>query len=437
MTMKNFDLGILCGQFLSMKDHEAKVEKNIFIGLKKETIAYIGTENKKEECEQYIDASQKLVMPGLVNSHAHLPMQLFRGLADDESFDVWLWQHILPLEAKLVSPEFVKLGTRMALLEALSFGITSIYDMYYFENDIADVCHSSGIRAVVGETFGDFPAPDNKNQNRNDLKIAQSMLEKYGTNHSHIRPILAPHAPYTCSDETLSLVRDFALKNKMTIGIHVSETKGELEKSLTDFQKSPVKRLHDLGVSEAPCIYAHCVHVDDADIALIKKKNVRIAHNPEANMKLGAGAAPVPKFIKAGIPTGLGTDGVASNNDFNLWKEMDFAAKLAKLSNSDNTAMTASDALRLTTSKGAEVLGFEKTGQLREGYLADFLILNLNDVNLIPSQSTISSLVYSTTGREVESVYCHGKQLFHKGEFKTLDKEKIIKECETYIAKNF
>ncbi len=313
--MKKFDLGILCGQFLSMKDNEAKIEKNVFLGIKKEKILFVGTENKKEECEDFIDASQKLVMPGLVNSHAHLPMQLFRGLADDEPFDVWLWQHILPLEAKLVSPEFVRLGTQMALLEALSFGITSIYDMYYFENEIADVCLSSGMRAVVGETFGDFPAPDNKTQNRNDLKIVQSMLEKYGTNHTHIRPILAPHAPYTCSDATLKIVRDFALKNKMTIGIHVSETKGEVEKSLQEFGKSPVKRLHDLGISEASCIYAHCVHVDDSDIALMKAKDVRIAHNPEANMKLGSGAAPVPKFIKAGIPTGLGTDGVASNNE--------------------------------------------------------------------------------------------------------------------------
>ena len=435
--MKKFDLGILCGQFLSMKDHEAKIEKNIFLGIKNESILYIGSENKKEECAEYIDARHKLVMPGLVNSHAHLPMQLFRGLADDEPFDVWLWQHILPLEAKLVSPEFVRLGTQMALLEALSFGITSIYDMYYFENDIADVCAAAGIRAVLGETFGDFPAPDNKNQNGNDLKIVQEMLEKYGTKHSHIRPILAPHAPYTCSDTTLSLVRDFALKNNMTIGIHVSETKGELEKSLSEHHKSPVKRLHDLGISEAPCIYAHCVHVDDQDISLMKTKNVRIAHNPEANMKLGSGAAPVPKFIKAGITTGLGTDGVASNNDFNLWKEMDFAAKLAKLSNSDNTALTASDALRLATSKGAQVLGFDKTGQLREGFLADFLILDLYDVNLKPCQNTLSSLVYATTGREVESVYCHGKLLFQKGNFTTLDKDKIIQECEAYTSKNF
>jgi 5-methylthioadenosine/S-adenosylhomocysteine deaminase len=435
--VKKFDLGILCGQFLSMKDHEAKIQKNIFVGIKKESILYVGTENKKDDCVEFIDASQKLVMPGLVNAHAHLPMQLFRGLADDEPFDVWLWQHILPLEAKLVSPEFVRLGTQMALLEALSFGITSIYDMYYFENDIADVCLSAGIRGVLGETFGDFPAPDNKNQNRNDLKIVQEMLEKFGTNHSHIRPILAPHAPYTCSDATLTLIRDFALKNQMTVGIHVAETKGEVEKSLKEFGKSPVKRLHDLGLSDVPCIFAHCVHVDDQDIQLMKTNGVRIAHNPEANMKLGSGAAPVPKFIKAKIPTGLGTDGVASNNDFNLWKEMDFAAKLAKLSNSDNTAMTASDALRMATSKGAEVLGFPKTGQLREGYLADLLILNLNDVNLKPCQNTISSLVYSTTGREVESVYCHGKLLFNKGEFKTLDKEKIIEDCNRYTEKNF
>jgi 5-methylthioadenosine/S-adenosylhomocysteine deaminase len=158
----------------------------------------------------------------------------------------------------------------------------------------------------------------------------------------------------------------------MTIGIHVSETRGELRKKPCRFSKSPVKRLHDLGVSEAPCIYAHCVHVDEADIDLMKKKNVRIAHNPEANMKLGAGAAPVSKFMKAGISTGLGTDGVASNNDFNLWKEMDFAAKLAKLSNSDNTAMTASDALKLGTSKGAEVLGFEKPVNLEKDILEIF-----------------------------------------------------------------
>ena len=436
MTQKKYDLGILCGTFLSMKDHSTDTSKNTFLAIKDGKIAYVGSENKKTECEKFVDASDRFVMPGLVNAHAHLPMHLFRGLADDEPFDVWLWKNILPLEAKLVSPEFVRLGTEMALLETIRFGITSIYDMYYFEDDIADVCDKAGLRAIVGENFSSFPAPDDKDQKGNDLKIIERMIEKY-KNHERITPMISPHAPYTCSDEKLIAARDLALKHGLDIGIHVSETKGEQEKSFADFGKSPVKRLHDLGLSDAPCIYAHCVHVSDEDIALMKAKNVRISHNPEANMKLGAGAAPVPKLLKAGLKVGIGTDSVASNNDFNLWKEMDFAAKLAKLSNSDNTAMTSKDALKMATSLGAQALGFNKTGQLREGFEADFLILNLEEVNLKPVHSIPSLLVYSTTGAEVESVYCRGKELFHKGEFKTLDKKAIWDKSEKYISKNF
>lgn len=435
--MKKFDLGIFCGKFLSMKDHSTHVSENIFMGIKDGKIAYVGTENKKSDCAEFVDATGKLVMPGLVNAHAHLPMHLFRGLADDEPFDVWLWKNILPLEAKLLSPEFVRLGTELSLLEAISFGITSIYDMYYFEDEIADVCDKAGMRALLGENFSSFPAPDDKDQKGNDLKIIERMLEKYGTNHERIRPMIAPHAPYTCTDEKLKAARDLALKTGLHIGIHVSETKGEQETSFKEFKKTPVKRFHDLGLSEAPCLYAHCVHVSDEDIALMKEKNVRVSHNPEANMKLGAGAAPVPKMLKAGLKVGIGTDSVASNNDFNLWKEMDFAAKLAKLSNSDNTAMTANDALKLATSLGAQAMGFDTTGQLREGFLADFLILDIEKVYLKPVHSIPSLLVYSANGAEVESTYCHGRLLYNKGSFKTLDCDSILSRSEKYIKEKF
>ncbi len=434
---KTFDLGILCGNFLSMKDHSTQVNQNIFMGIKDGHISYIGSENKKAECVEFVDASQKLVMPGLVNAHAHLPMQLFRGLADDEPFDVWLWKNILPLEAKLVSPEFVRLGTELALLEAISFGITSIYDMYYFEDEIADVCDKAGIRALLGENFSSFPAPDDKDQKGNDLKIIERMVEKYGTQHERIRPMISPHAPYTCTDEKLKAARDLALKTGLDIGIHVSETKGEQENHFKEFGKSPAKRFYDLGFSDAPCLYAHCVYVSDEDIALMKEKNVRVSHNPEANMKLGAGAAPITKMLKAGLKVGIGTDSVASNNDFNLWKEMDTAAKLAKLSNSDNTAMTAHDSLKLATSLGAQAMGFNKTGQLREGFQADFLILDMDKVYLKPVHSIPSLLVYSTTGSEVERTYCHGRLLYHKGEFKTLDREAIVKRSTQYVKDKF
>jgi 5-methylthioadenosine/S-adenosylhomocysteine deaminase len=434
---KTFDLGILCGKFLAMKDHSTNVSENIFMGIKNGQIAYVGGENKKGDCAEFVDATGKLVMPGLVNAHAHLPMHLFRGLADDEPFDVWLWKNILPLEAKLLSPEFVRLGTELSLLEAISFGITSIYDMYYFEDEIADVCDKAGMRALLGENFSSFPAPDDKDQKGNDLKIIEKMLEKYGTTHERIRPMISPHAPYTCTDEKLKAARDLALKTGLHIGVHVSETKGEQETSFKEFKKSPVQRFHDLGLSDAPCLYAHCVHVSDEDIALMKQKNVRVSHNPEANMKLGAGAAPVPKMLKAGLKVGIGTDSVASNNDFNLWKEMDFAAKLAKLSNSDNTAMTANDALKLATSLGAQAMGFDTTGQLREGFLADFLILDIEKVYLKPVHSIPSLLVYSANGSEVESTYCQGRLLYNKGSFKTLDRDSIISRSEKYIKEKF
>lgn len=434
---KKFDLGIWCGKFLSMKDHSTAVSENIFMGIKNGFIVHIGEKKLEEECTNFLDAQNKLVMPGLVNAHSHLPMHLFRGLADDEPFDVWLWKNILPLEAKLLSPEFVRLGTELALLEALSFGITSIYDMYYFEDEIADVCDKAGIRALLGENFSSFPAPDDRDQKGNDLKIIERMLEKYGTTHERIRPMIAPHAPYTCTDEKLKTARDLALKTGLDIGIHVLETRGELENSLKEFGKTPVKRFYDIGLSDAPCLYAHCVHVSDEDIALMKQKNVRVSHNPEANMKLGAGAAPVPKMLKEGLKIGIGTDSVASNNDFNLWKEMDVAAKLAKLSNSDNTAMTAKDALKIATSLGAQAMGFDKTGQLREGFCADFIVLDIEKAHLKPAHSIPSLLVYSTTGAEVEKTFCHGRLLYDNGKYTSLDKEGIIQRSTQYIRDKF
>ena len=282
-----FELGVRCGQLLSMRDHKVEIENDFFLGINKGRIDYVGAIDLKEQSAEFIDASNNLVMPGLVNAHSHLPMHLFRGLADDEPFETWLWKNILPLEAKLVSPEFVRLGTQLALLEAITFGITSIYDMYYFEDEIADVCDGSGIRAVVGENFSSFPAPDLKENDKNYLRILDKLIERYGADHDRIRPMVSPHAPYTCSNEKLIEARNFALKHNLPVGIHVAETNGEIEQSHKEFGKTPVQRLHDLGLTDARCIYAHCVHVSDQDINLLKEKSVSISHNPEGEHEIG------------------------------------------------------------------------------------------------------------------------------------------------------
>lgn len=436
--MKHYDLSIKAGILLTMVEGNEAPLYNQWVHVKGSKIVAIepikNDEAPKFTSDKILDSSNSIVLPGLINSHGHLPMTLFRGLADDLPFQQWLMDYILPLEGRLVSPEFVKLGTELAVLESIRTGVTTVYDMYYFETDIAEVVEKHGLRGVLGESIIDFPSPDNPNKDGSDYKVLDAMLERY-KGHERITPIIAPHAPYTCSDDTLTKARDYAIKHEIPLGIHVSETAGEVQGSLEQHGKTPVKRLQDLGVTKAKCIYAHCVHVNDDDIALLAQNNVGVTHNPESNMKLGAGGAPVTKLLKAGVNVGLGSDGAASNNDLNLFREMDIAAKLQKMLHADNTAMTAIQSLRMATSNGAKCLCLEHTGLIAEGYNADIISVSLDAPSMQPLHNPTSQLVYSSSGYDVEHTVCHGKVLMENTKIASIDAKDLYARIAKYRAR--
>jgi 5-methylthioadenosine/S-adenosylhomocysteine deaminase len=436
--MQNFDTVVRAGRLLTMSGEGNFELFDQMIGINGSKISYVGdwrnadTSANPWQAKKIIDAQKHIVLPGLINAHSHLPMSLFRGLADDLPFADWLNKYILPLEARIVSPELVRLGTELSLYEAIMSGTTCLYDMYYFEDEIADVCDSIGIRAVLGETVFDYAAPDNKNKDGNDYKILDRLVEKYKT-HERITPFIAPHAPYTCSNETLKKVREYALQKNIQIGIHVSETRTEVENSLKEHSQTPLDRLHSLGVLEAPTIMAHCVHLTDSEIAIAAKTNASIVYNPESNMKLGSGAAPIKKFLDHHIAVGIGTDGPASNNDLNLFKEMDTGAKLQKLVEADNTAMNAKTTLRLATQLGAKALRIHKTsGMIKIGMNADIITVNTELPNMQPIHDSAAQLVYSTTGAEVDHVICHGKLLMQNRQCLTIDTASLFERIKNF-----
>jgi 5-methylthioadenosine/S-adenosylhomocysteine deaminase len=431
--MRKFDVALRCGYLSTLKDGKVTVEKNQLVGIEGSRISYVGAPISFEAAET-IDASTKWVVPGLINAHTHLPMTLFRGFSDDVPLGEWLTKHIFPAEARLVNPEFCRLGTEIALLESLKSGTTSFCDMYYFEDDIAEVVDRSGMRAWLGQSVIDFPAPDNKQMDGGDYRILDRMVERW-KGHDRISPVIAPHAPYTCSDATLKKAADFARKHDILLSIHVSETAFEQEESRKLHGKSPTQRLADLGVMDCGCVFAHCVHVSDDDIGIMAAKGAACVHNPESNMKLGSGAAPIRKMLDRGVTVALGTDGCASNNDLNMIREMDSGAKLAKLSMRDNAAVTAGEMLRLATWEGAKALrALDRIGSIEEGKLADLITIELEHPHLQPVHE-VPSLIYCLQGFEVTDVLCQGRVLLRQGRPTLLDSSQIFERLREYRSR--
>lgn len=432
------DLVVRAGQVLYWENDDLKIEKNYDLAVKNGRVVWLGSAEGNLDSWQAakkIDASRKLVMPGLVNSHCHLPMSFFRGLADDLSFHDWLFKNILPLEARVVNPDFVRIGTRLSLLESIQWGVTTIFDMFYFEEDIADELDKSGIRALAGQSDLDVPTPDNKNQDGSNYKIMDRVVERF-KKHPRITPMIAPHAPYTCSDETLKRAVRYSEKHQIPLGIHVSETRQEKDESLKQFGLSPVQRMKHLGVAAPQSIFAHCVHLDDADIKTLADTKTSVAYNPESNMKLGVGSARIVDMLNAGISVGVGTDGCASNNDLNIFREMDVGAKLQKLSNGSPSAITAKQMLKMATLGGAQAMKLTDVGNLLPGFCADFIILDLERPHLKPVHDLTSLLVYSANGSEVESVCVHGKMIMENRKHTTLEQNQIFEQVAEFRKKH-
>ncbi len=419
-----------------MKGGDTATQGNMLLGVEKEKITAIepwaeGTWS----ATKVLRAPHAVIMPGLINAHTHLPMSLFRGLADDLSFDDWLLKNILPLEARVVNPEFVRVGTELSLLEMIAAGTTCMAEMFYFDDEIAEVVDQAGMRALVGESILDFAVPDNKNLDGSDFRIMDKLFEKY-QRHERIRPSIAPHSPYTCGDETLKKVLSYAQKKDIPIQIHVSETQGEWERSLKEHGMSPLARLKKLGYLDHPALFAHCVHLDEADTKLLAKSQASPVYNPESNMKLSAGAAPIRRYLDHGIKVAIGTDSAASNNDLNLFKEMDCGCKMQKLVNKSTTALTAPEALRMATLDGAHALGLaDKVGSLEIGKLADFIAVDLRAPHMQPLHSIASQLVYAANGSEVQHVVCHGKILFEDRQYRTLDPAAVLQRVHDHRKK--
>ncbi len=424
---QSVDLIIRGGTVVTM-DAGRRVIENGAVAVKGGKIVAVGKSDeiaRQYVARQTINAAGKAVIPGLINTHTHAPMSLFRGLADDLELSEWLTKYIFPAEAKNVNEDFVRAGTQLALAEFIRGGTTTFCDMYYFEDAIADETAKAGVRGVLGETIIDFPAPDNKN-NADAMAYAERFIRKWQEN-SLIVPALAPHAPYTVSEEHLKAVRAMSDRLNAPVVIHLAEAQSEMDYIQKQKGMRSIDYLAKIGFLSDRTIAAHVIFANDEEIGLLKQIGVGIAHNPQSNMKLASGVARIPQMLKEDLPVGLGTDGAASNNDLDLWEEMDTVAKLHKVFSNNPKAVSAEQAFEMATIRGARALHLEKDiGSLETGKRADLVIVDLDSLHQIPVYNNIySTLVYATKANDVRTVIIEGKTVMLNRSLLTLN-EKVI-----------
>jgi 5-methylthioadenosine/S-adenosylhomocysteine deaminase len=390
---------------------------------------------KGVQARQTIDAKGALVLPGFINGHTHVPMTLLRGLHDDVTLDDWLRKYIFPAEAKNVTEDFVRWGTRLAAAEQIRSGVTTFADMYYFEDAVAEETKAAGMRGVVGETFIDFPAPDNKT-NAAMLEYSEKFLKRWQGD-PLINAAVAPHSIYTCSAKTLQDSAALARKYRAPILIHVAEMKKELDDSLKQNGLTPVQYLDKLGVLGPDVLAAHCIFVDEKDRRILADRQVGCVHNPSSNMMLASGVAPVVEERAAGIAVGLGTDGPAgSNNDLDLMEEMDLAAKLQKVTKMDPRALGAKSVVEMATIEGARALHMEKEiGSLEVGKKADITLISLEEPNAVPMYDIYAQLAYALKGSDVETVVIGGRIVMRDKKLLTLNEPEILAKAREYGKK--
>ena len=381
--------------------------------------------------KETLDADGQIVMPGLVNTHGHAPMVLFRGLADDLALMEWLQKYIFPAEAKTVSPEFVRAGTRLAALEMIQSGTTTYADMYYFEEEIARVTRDAGLRGVLGQTIIQFPVADAKTP-ADALARAEAFLKEFAGDEL-ITPALAPHAMYTLDAATLKAVRAMADKYAAPVLIHLAETIDESETSRKRHKMSPTRYLASLGFWGPRTLAAHAVWLDAADIRILAKARVGVSHNPESNMKLASGTAKVPAMRQAGIDVGLGTDGAASNNDLDMFDAMRQAAFLHKHATRDPRTLPAREVLAMATIDGARALGLgDRIGSLEAGKRADLIIVSTAGARQTPVYDPMSHLVYVARGGDVRTSIVNGKVLMRDRKMLTLNEAGVIRQANEF-----
>ncbi len=434
--LKPVDLIISGGTVVTM-DGEKRLILNGAVAVKGDKIVAVGASSeiaRQFSSKQTINANGKVIIPGLINAHTHIPMTLFRGISDDLDLQEWLTKYIFPAEAKNVSEDFVRVGTRLGLAEMIRGGTTTYCDMYYFEDAIADETYKAGVRGVLGETVIDFPVPDNKTWNE-AMAYAEKFINKW-KNNLLVVPAIAPHAPYTVSTEHLQAIKKLSDKTGAPIVIHVAETNKEVDDSLESKKLRPVEYLANIGFLNNKVIAAHVVFADETELDLLKKFGVGIAHNPQSNMKLASGVAPVPQMLQMNLPVGLGTDGAASNNDLNMWEEMDTAAKLHKVFAKDPKVVAAEQAFEMATIRGARALHLDNLiGSLETGKRADIVIADFDSLHQTPYFNVYSSLVYATKASDVRHVIINGRVIMLNRRLLTLNESIIKKSANAYRTK--
>ena len=388
---------------------------------------------------QVHDCGGKVLMPGLINAHTHVPMTLLRGLADDLRLDVWLMGYMMPVERQFVSPDFVRLGTQLACAELIRSGVTCFADMYYFEDHVARATAQAGMRAVCSQTVLKFPAPDARDFEES-LEITRQFLQDW-KDHPLIIPSVAPHAVYTCTQEILTRAAALAAEFDVPLHTHIAETAAEVENNRNAYDMPVVPYLKKQNLFEAKVLAAHCVHIDEGEIRTLKHHHVGVAHNPSSNLKLASGFAPVQKMLEAGLDVGIGTDGPASNNDLDMFEELRLAAFLAKGVTGDPTALPASQALAMATRMGANALHIgQLTGTLEVGKRADLILVDIAPLHNAPrfrrdGDGLYAQLVYATHATDVTDVMVNGQWLMRERRLLTLDEAELLRQAQEYAQR--
>src|SRR5437016_4779972 len=428
------DMLVAGGTVVTM-NAERRIIEDGAVAVNGDTIEALGSRasiEAKYTAAQTIHAGGKLLLPGFINAHTHVPMSLFRGLKDDVTLDDWLRKYIFPAEAKNVTEEFVRWGTRLAAAEQIRFGVTTFADMYYFEDAVAEETKAAGMRGVLGETWIDFPAPDNKNEAAM-MSYTEAFLKKWQGD-PLIHASVAPHSIYTCSQKTLQDASSLARKYHAPILIHVAEMKKERDDSEKKNGMSPVQYLDKLGLLGPDVLAAHCIFVDANDQKTLAERHVGCVHNPSSNMMLASGVSPVHEMWAAGVGVGLGTDGAAgSNNDLDLMEEMDLAAKLAKITKMDPLALNAKAVVEMATIEGARALHMEKEiGSLETGKKADLVVIGLDEPNAVPMYDAYAQLAYALKASDVEIVIIGGRVVMRDRKLLTVDEAAAIAKAREY-----
>lgn len=426
---------LLTGGAVVTMDVQRRLYNPGYVAVRGNRILAVGPSTELEQMNfrpaRVVDLHGRVVMPGLINAHTHLAMTMLRGVGDDLNLDDWLTRYIFPAESSNVTSDYVATGTRLGLIEMIRGGITTFADMYYFEDTVATETRRAGVRAILGETLLDFPAPDNKT-----WESAVDYTVKFVTHWKGdplITPAFAPHAIYTVNRAHLEEVLVLAKRHDVPILTHLAEAKTETEFAHRNFGLSPVFYLDQIGLLSSRALLAHVVQVDQRDLDLLHQREVGIVHCPQSNMKLASGTSPVPAMLKRGMRVGLGTDGAASNNDLNLWEEIDTAAKLHKLVSGDPTVVAADEALGLATIGGARALHLEdRIGSLEPGKLADLIVVGMNAPHQTPVYNLYSHLVYATKAGDVSDVMVNGRWLMRHRRILTLNEPVVMKEVRRY-----